>query len=1003
MAASFQSVFLADGVRIRVADRRRFGRSRDLPRSEWQKSGVDRRALRELEASVESGTGRSTDIETWIPSREAAALSDDVCSGLGFPPPIPLGLTVALDGRIETSGGMLRLRWNDRWGREVRPMRTGLLLQWGEQAGRLVPFLLDLVEATEAYNQTIGKAADQRISAWLPVQSALRNATGEEVQRDGFLETFTLYQAGSFALDVRETSGGVDFTPILMSRNKGVSLEDDAPADDVTDFTASREIEGLEQPHGWNDALLAPEDHRSFVEQAIEKPGETRDAYLIGRNRYVLIDPALKMALNVVKETRKASAEQRRSFLRNPRAAIAKALDNGEDDSPSAQIFIETQHYSDRVEGLGLWERPQLPWLPRRPSSWLPETGWITDGSASDLQALTNDELAQIEKDIHSAEVRGDAHVVIRGFPIPIDSAPQVLAEERRRSEAAVQQDSTPATRAKPADNPRSAERLVLLIKKTNFDGVEYELGLKQRAAFINIEGPPVDRMGTTALKPHQIEGFQWLVNAWRTGWPGVLLADDMGLGKTYQALAFLAWLKSNASKARARPNVQGNGEGPCLVVAPTALLKNWEKECSDRLSELGLGSRLDAYGKALRHLKLGQSSTSQDDTLDVAQLREADWILTTYETLTDHERSFARIPYSVVLFDEMQKVKAPDTLNTKAAKALNADFVIGLTGTPIENRMEDLWCLFDRLIPGFLGDLKSFSKTFKEDAPERLGELKRMLDAPVQSAPPVMKRRMKVDILEGLPSKEEVKYPTPMPQVQAEAYRELIQEANRSGERSRGFMLKVLHGMRGISLHPQDPSTIDASKATQFEMFVRRSARLSTTVQLLREIASRNEKALVFIESIAMQHVLAEGIAAHLDMSRKPAVINGATPGERRLAIVDAFERSGEEFRVLVLSPKAAGVGLNIVAANHVIHLSRWWNPAVEDQCNDRVYRIGQTKRVKIHIPIATHPDFPGEAFDEVLDRLLEAKRRLSRDMLAPPTSEGDIENLFSGAVRGC
>jgi SNF2 family DNA or RNA helicase len=416
----------------------------------------------------------------------------------------------------------------------------------------------------------------------------------------------------------------------------------------------------------------------------------------------------------------------------------------------------------------------------------------------------------------------------------------------------------------------------------------------------------------------------------------------------------------------RFRPIGQDRVQEVFFIVAPTALLKNWEKECSDRLSELGLGSRLDAYGKALRHLKLDRSSnSSQDDALDVARLRDADWILTTYETLTDHERSFARIPYSVVLFDEMQKVEAPDILNTKAAKAVNADFVIGLTGTPIENRMEDLWCLFDRLIPGFLGDLKTFSKTFGEDAPEKLAELKRMLDAPVQSAPPVMKRRMKADILEGLPSKEEIKYPSPMPQEQADAYRELVQEASSNKERSRGFMLKVLHGMRGISLHPQDPSTLDASREAQFDMFVRRSARLSTTVGLLREIANRNEKALVFIESLAMQDALAEGIANLLLMDRKPAIINGATPGERRLAIVDAFERSGYGFRVLVLSPKAAGVGLNIVAANHVIHLSRWWNPAVEDQCNDRVYRIGQTKHVKIHIPIATHPAFPGEAFD--------------------------------------
>jgi superfamily II DNA or RNA helicase len=213
--------------------------------------------------------------------------------------------------------------------------------------------------------------------------------------------------------------------------------------------------------------------------------------------------------------------------------------------------------------------------------------------------------------------------------------------------------------------------------------------------------------------------------------------------------------------------------------------------------------------------------------------------------------------------------------------------------------------------------------------------------------------------------------------------------------------MLKVLHGMRGISLHPDDPASIDVTNKARFDMFVRGSARLSTTVGLLEQIAGRKEKALLFIENLAMQEVLARGLAISFGLDRRPPIINGSTPGERRLAIVESFEKSGNGFGVLILSPKAAGVGLNIVAANHVIHLSRWWNPAVEDQCNDRAYRIGQTKPVNIHIPMATHPDLPKESFDEVLDKLLEAKRRLSRDMLTPPTSDSDIESLFGETVR--
>jgi SNF2 family DNA or RNA helicase len=317
------------------------------------------------------------------------------------------------------------------------------------------------------------------------------------------------------------------------------------------------------------------------------------------------------------------------------------------------------------------------------------------------------------------------------------------------------------------------------------------------------------------------------------------------------------------------------------------------------------------------------------------------------------------------------------------------------------KSMLSDLWCIFDRIAPGYLGDLKTYSRTCRPEAPEELKKLKAMLDDPVDTAPPVMKRRMKADVLEALPAKTEVKYATAMPDEQAQAYRALIFEASTGGERSRGRMLDVLHAMRGISLHPRDPAEIAGADGARFEAFARRSARLAKTMEILRDIEKRGEKALIFIEYLAMQDAVADGIAALFDLDRKPAVINGGTPGEKRLAIVDAFARSGDRFNVLLLSPKAAGVGLNIVAANHVIHLSRWWNPSIEDQCNDRAYRIGQTKPVTIHIPLAIHPDLPDHSFDEQLDRLIESKRQLSRHMLAPPAGEGDIDRLFSGTVK--
>jgi SNF2 family DNA or RNA helicase len=1006
MAAQFHSTISADRIVISLVETSLFGRNTPLPYSDWSRVAKDRDAIRSIETLVEDGTAFANEMDVVLSPESAAGLSAEAAERFALPPLVPLGLAVALDGRIDSPEGRLDLRWTDKSGRQVRPERTGILVEYGDRKrGRLSAPVYRVVEAAEGYNRTIGRPLEERLCAWMPMQGALAAVKGTEVQRDGYLETFTLYQAGSFALDVHHVEDGLDFTPILMSRSKAGSLLDEAPAEEFDDIRRGGAINaGADRPSRATaaDSLLSPDDHRSFVDRAFRQRGSIRDAYVVGRNRYVVIDASLRQALDVVKSKRSASIEERRQFLRNPRAALADALGSQTDETLTAVLFVETKSYSDRVEGLGKWERPRLPWLSRPPNQWLPEAGWVdADGGSVNPPPLNSEDLTALKRSIEEAESRGSTHVAVRGVPVPLDEAWRVFAHEQQRTENAGGSDG-PAQAANgdpPGVHEKAAERQVLVIKKTNFEGLDYVLAVTNRRSLIP-PAPPRERMAETPLKLHQEQGFEWLTECWRAGLPGALLADDMGLGKTYQALAFLAWVKSNADVARQR-GIESVVRGPVLVVAPTALLKNWEKECGERLSALGLGERVDAYGRALGSLKLHPSRRADPgETLDVARLRDADWILTTYETLTNHERAFAPIHYAVVLFDEMQKVKAPDTLNTKTAKTLNADFVLGLTGTPVENRMEDLWCIFDRLIPGYLGDLKTFSTTYREDAEEKLIELKKMLDMPSERAPPVMKRRMKADILDGLPKKIEKKYPAPMPPEQAQAYRELIAEAHRGKRGEPGFMLRILHQMRGISLHPDGPGRAKASTAKQFETFAARSARLTRVMAILHDIRKRREKALVFLEDIGMQGVLAEGIAASFDLDRKPAIINGGTPGEKRLAIVESFERSGEGFGVLVLSPRAAGVGLNIVSANHVIHLSRWWNPAVEDQCNDRAYRIGQIRDVTIHLPMAIHPDFPKQSFDEQLDYLIERKRQLSRHMLAPPTSDSDADNLFRGTV---
>jgi SNF2 family DNA or RNA helicase len=304
-----------------------------------------------------------------------------------------------------------------------------------------------------------------------------------------------------------------------------------------------------------------------------------------------------------------------------------------------------------------------------------------------------------------------------------------------------------------------------------------------------------------------------------------------------------------------------------------------------------------------------------------------------------------------------------------------------------------------DRVAPGFLGDLKTFSAAHKDGEADSLKALKSKLDMPHGDRPPAMLRRMKEGHVEGLPEKTIIPYDMTMPPPQAVAYADAVDTAKEAGG-GHGVMLKAIHALRGISLHPERGGDIDPFDPKAADAWLADSARLTQAIAILERIDALGEKAIVFIEDRDVQKTFASVVATRFGLKAEPAIVNGAVPGAKRQAIVDQFQNLPPGFAMLILSPKAAGVGLTITAANHVIHLSRWWNPAVEDQCNDRVYRIGQDKPVSIHLPMAVHPTFADTSFDRNLDALLTRKRDLSRNMLAPPVSEGDVDTLFGQTV---
>jgi SNF2 family DNA or RNA helicase len=995
MAVTFSATVKEAGVRIEAGQRGLLSR-KIVPSAEWPSlPGMQGRAASVLFGLTASGDATVGPDHVALSHAAAARLPSSIADTLGLPPLATLSATLSSNGNVISPNGSIRVRWYDENLRMVAPGRSGAFLEWGKRSGRLTAGLFDLLQATDAFNASNGKSTEERIALWQPVQAGLRAVTGIEVD-DAFLKSLNIYQAGSFALDVRPGVDGPDFLPVLMSRSKAITLDDEAPAPEGG-FEEEPQA-SFEYRDETADALLTPDLQRQFAESQFAPATVTRDAYVLGKNTFLVLDPDLKTALDVVRRKRRASPEERKGFVRNPRPALAEALHRDGGDETSALLFVETKQYSERVEGLAKWDPPKLPWLRKKAGLWLPESFPIRIGERT--VQVTPEQFEALVERVETSVENGTPEIEVDGVAHPSAEVQAAIAELRREwpsatDETAPPHDEAPDATAETGEEAAAPEADDLVLQlRTNLFGVEFETAHRARPNLIGT-AMPQDRLASTKPKPHQIEGFDWLVKAWTSGWPGVLLADDMGLGKTFQALAFLAWMKSNQMR---RPGAQ---DTPILVVAPTALLRTWAAEAELHLAPDALGERTDAFGYGLSRLKRQRSADwTPEDALDVDSLRKAGWILTTYETLADNHRAFARIAFSVAVFDEMQKVKAPGTINTHAAKAMNADFVIGLTGTPIENRLEDLWCIMDRVAPGYLGDLKSFSAAHKEENATALTDLKAKLDKGHGGAPPIMLRRMKEDILEGLPSKTPRSLPVVMPPAQAEAYARAVREAH-AGERTMGAMLKAIHTLRGISLHPDGGEGVDGYDPKSANDWVARSGRVSTVIATLREIEKQGEKALVFVEDRAVQATFAQVLTTLFGMRSAPTVINGEVPGPKRQGMVDVFQAGAPGFDVLILSPKAAGIGLTITAANHVVHLSRWWNPAVEDQCNDRVYRIGQTKPVTIHIPIARHPDFGESSFDVTLDELLERKRSLSRHMLAPPVSESDVGDLFGKTVR--
>lgn len=838
------------------------------------------------------------------------------------------------------------------------------LFETGDRAYRMSGVLFSLVSRIEAVN------AAQTAASKMENFAALRlllpdEVSGSSVLAEEYLLRVRIAHVTAISLKPSIVAGDVNFDPVPMRRL------------DVEDHEAGAEL-----------AITPLATEKFGIEFRRQK--DVNSTYAIESGQYVFIDPSVRTALRVVKQKQSAPLEERMAFLMSPAKALTEAYSSQvspEREVPIGEtIFFETSQYSDRITGMGAWIPPQLSYLEKGENNWLPErfsvvlAGKLVTGEPEDVPGWIDL--------VRAAMAKGSESVRLGDVEVPTQAPGLLPMLQKLRPPEALPLGGE----AKEKDKKeRSSRRPPILQTKSNFDSVEFKRQMRSRR--LNDTSLPLMR---TVLKSHQVDGVSWLTAAYLSGWPGVLLADDMGLGKTLQSLTFLMLLLRERVIRKGRP---------ALVVAPTSLLRNWQDEHDKFAVDEGLGKPLVAFGSQLRDLRLGKVESGAV-LLDGEKISKSNWVLTTYETVRDYHLSFAQVPFSIAVLDEVQKAKNPTTRVNATLKALNPEFVLAMTGTPVENSISDLWAITDIAAPGYFAPLKDFMKAYGKTLPseERKAALKslseELLSAAAvgnQSVPPYALRRMKEDVAKDLPAKHQSRLMRAfMPELQAQRYAE-VSSATQAGHLN---ILRALHDFRSISLHPVDPDTVEGGQV-QPDEYIRMSARLSQAFEKLHQIAHRDEKVIIFVNSRRMQTVLSRLIRLKFGCE-KPEFIRGDTIPNQRQEIVNRFSKL-KGFAALILSPRAAGVGLNIVAANHVIHLDRWWNPAVEDQCTDRAYRIGATKDVHVYTVGAVHPVLMEKSYDIILDELLESRRDTSRRIfVSSEITAGDFAEALNAKGEG-
>jgi SNF2 family DNA or RNA helicase len=482
---------------------------------------------------------------------------------------------------------------------------------------------------------------------------------------------------------------------------------------------------------------------------------------------------------------------------------------------------------------------------------------------------------------------------------------------------------------------------------------------------------PPSGFVGQ--LRPYQKRGYSWLTFLRKWG-IGACLADDMGLGKTIQAIALLLHEREGdgAGAQEAKRSV-----GPALVICPTSVVGNWKRE-------------IQRFGPSLKVMVHHGSDRAREDEF-VAAAQQHDVVISTYGLARRDVDELTAVQWSDVLLDEAQNIKNPHAKQTQAIRKIPAANHVALTGTPVENRLSELWSIMQFLNPDFLGSQAGFRQHFALPI-ERYGDpsAARRLKGLVQ---PFILRRVKTDpaIIQDLPEKLEIKVYCNLTPEQTTLYEAAVKESLErleapevEGIERRGIVLGMLTRLKQICNHP-------AQFLGDGSALPDRSGKLDRLGEMLEEVLSVDDRALVFTQFAEMGQMLQSYLRSLFGV--EVLFLHGGTPQKQRDRMVARFQQGGDGAPIFVLSLKAGGTGLNLTAANHVFHYDRWWNPAVENQATDRAYRIGQTRDVQVHKFICAG------TLEERIDELIESKKELAASVVG--TGESWLTELSTDELR--